>query len=253
MEIIDTRPKKEKAEQKQGKKKTKLKNYTLEKNEEAKNFETTKTNRNVNTVSSKSRTEKKVLEGGELNSGSGKKQSHTDSRIFHSRQTPSEDSCRMHALNAFFGYAKLSKISFSRYCDQFDKLNKLHIGTTKEYFTVMENGDTIFSFIIQEIFKSKNSFDNQPLHKTLYLPKNTKYIYEELENTDNNFILDGYFEFTDLHVWYTKRLQNDNQNSSKWFLIDSIEKKVKIYSSCPIDIGLGHIIVWTRSNEIQKL
>jgi hypothetical protein len=136
----------------------------------------------------------------------------------------------MHALNAFFGFPKLSINAFNKYSDEFDKQHKMRVGTTKNYFVVPEGDDNnnIFSFIIEKLCKGK--------FLTKYFAMGCADVCDYLEEVIE--VLDGFIEFTEGHVWYTKKSGNS------WFIIDCIEKKVKQARNNPLDTGLGHVLVW---------
>jgi hypothetical protein len=159
------------------------------------------------------------------------------SQVYHPRQSPNGDNCRLHALNAFFGFQKLSLGAFNKYSDEFDKLHKLHIGATKTYFILPkcdgDKEDNIFSFIIDKLTKGKFA--------TKYFPMRSEEVCDFLDIVGDS--LEGFIEFTESHVWYTRKSGN------YWFIIDCIEKRVKQARNNPLDTGLGHVLIWNVTSD----
>ena len=119
----------------------------------------------------------------------------------------SGDLCRMHSLNAYFGYNRLNKSKFIEYCSKYDTVIK---GLQNETMDGFSEGRCIISYIL-DILESKyvflipiNSYSNA--RKDIDIKRYNKFIYK----------LNGFFEFNKGHVWYNKNI------NEKWYKIDSI-------------------------------
>ena len=90
--------------------------------------------------------------------------------------------CRMHALNAFFGYAKINSNLFDKYCNEFDKENKKYNLTTscKEFDLINSNQSNIISYILKRHGIWTQYFAlNQLYNKSIELPNHlvNKFIF----------------------------------------------------------------------------
>ena len=119
----------------------------------------------------------------------------------------SGDLCRMHSLNAYFGYNRLNKSTFIEYCSKYDTVIK---GLQNETMDGFSEGRCIISYIL-DILESKyiflipiNSYSNA--RKDIDIKRYNKLIYN----------LNGFFEFNKGHVWYNKNINGN------WYKIDSI-------------------------------
>jgi len=119
----------------------------------------------------------------------------------------SGDLCRMHSLNAYFGYNRLNKSTFIEYCSKYDNVIK---GLQNESMDGFSEGRCIISYIL-DILESKyvflipiNSYSNA--RKDIDIKRYNKLISN----------LNGFFEFNKGHVWYNKHI------NERWYKIDSI-------------------------------
>ena len=119
----------------------------------------------------------------------------------------SGDLCRMHSLNAYFGYNRLNKSTFIEYCSKYDTVIK---GIQNETMDGFSEGRCIISYVL-DIIESKyvflipiNSYSNA--RKDINIKRYNKLIYN----------LNGFFEFNKGHVWYNKNINGN------WYKIDSI-------------------------------
>jgi len=119
----------------------------------------------------------------------------------------SGDLCRMHSLNAYFGYNRLNKSTFIEYCSKYDTVIK---GLNNQTMDGFSEGRCIISYVL-DIIESKYVF-LIPIHsysnarKDINIKRYNKLIYN----------LNGFFEFNKGHVWYNKNINGN------WYKIDSI-------------------------------
>lgn len=117
------------------------------------------------------------------------------------------DLCRLHSINAYFGFRCLKETDFFKLCDEYDNIIK---GLKTDSMDGFSEGRCIISYILQKL-------DN----KFLFLIPIKSY-----ENSRNNIDIDRYsklissitnvFEFNKNHVWINRQISN------KWYKIDSI-------------------------------
>ena len=117
------------------------------------------------------------------------------------------DLCRLHSINAYFGFRCLKETDFFKLCDEYDNIIK---GLKTNSMDGFSEGRCIISHILQKL-------DN----KFLFLIPIKSY-----DNSRNTIDIDRYsklissitnvFEFNKNHVWINKQINN------KWYKIDSI-------------------------------
>lgn len=119
--------------------------------------------------------------------------------------------CRMHAINAFYGYKKYNIDEFNLLCNEYDtEKNKLYNGiiSCKLFDLIYSDQQNIISYIIHKT------------HYTKYYPIN--YIYLNKISKDdfycihNDADLTSFFIYNDAHIWLIKK------HSNKWYNVDSI-------------------------------
>ena len=147
-----------------------------------------------------------------------------NSNIYWERQ--SGDLCRLHSINAYFGFKKLDQNSFFNYCSEYDELIK---GLKTQGMDGFSEGRCIISYILDKL-DSKYIF---------LIPINS---YNGIRNhididRYNKLIpkLLCYFEFNKGHVWINKKI------NGIWYKIDSISG-VNIIDS-PIIKNNGYLLV----------
>ena len=118
------------------------------------------------------------------------------------------DLCRLHSLNAYFGYQKLTEKEFYDYCDEYDKIIK---GLDSKKMDGFAEGRCIINYII-DIIENKYTL-TIPLNTSKNSREFTDIIrYKKLINSK----VKNYFEFNKNHVWLNKKKDN------KWWKLDSI-------------------------------
>lgn len=124
------------------------------------------------------------------------------------------DLCRLHSLNAYFGYQKITEKEFFDYCDEYDKIIE---GLDSKKMDGFAEGRCIINYIIDVI---ENKY-------TLTIPLNTSKNSREFidiiryKKLINKKII-NYFEFNKTHVWLNKKKDN------KWWKLDSISGIINI-------------------------
>ena len=147
-----------------------------------------------------------------------------NSNIYWERQ--SGDLCRLHSINAYFGFKKLDQNSFFNYCSEYDGIIK---GLKTQGMDGFSEGRCIISYILDKL-DSKYIF---------LIPINS---YNGIRNhididRYNKLIpkLLCYFEFNKGHVWINKKI------NGIWYKIDSISGVNRIDS--PIIKNNGYLLV----------
>lgn len=126
--------------------------------------------------------------------------------MYYERQRGSM--CRLHSLNAYFGFKKLDDSDFLDLCEEYDTIIK---GLESKRMDGFAEGRCIINYIIDKI-------DNK---YTLTIPIKSYKNSREFINLDyyKNIIdknINHFFEFNTNHVWLNKKKNN------KWWKIDSI-------------------------------
>lgn len=114
--------------------------------------------------------------------------------------------CRLHSLNAYFGYKKISEIEFANYCIEYDKYIKNYYGETinSENYDIFPTYSLI-SYIIYQIEKKYCHFI--PIGEL----NNESITLEKIINKTTSF-----FVFNQKHVYTIKIYEG------KWNKIDSL-------------------------------
>jgi len=123
------------------------------------------------------------------------------------------DLCRLHSINAYFGYKKLCKIEFLKYCKEYDNLISGLKTTEMDGFS---EGRCIISYILDKL-------DNKYLFLIPIKSYNGIRNHIDIERyckIMNN--INGLFEFNKGHVWLNKKIDG------YWYKIDSISGVNKI-------------------------
>lgn len=119
------------------------------------------------------------------------------------------DLCRIHALNAYFGYNKIDEKTFNDYCNEYDKLIK---GLNSRNMDGFAEGRNIISYILDKL-------DNK---YCVYIPiyvSNNSYKYVDINRYKKKIFekkIKFYFEFNKNHVWLVRYYQN------QYYKLDSI-------------------------------
>lgn len=147
-----------------------------------------------------------------------------NSNIYYEKQQG--DLCRLHSINAYFGYKKLDQSDFFKYCSEYDELIK---GLKTQGMDGFSEGRCIISYILDKL-DSKYIF---------LIPINSyNGIRNHIDiNRYNKLIptLWCYFEFNKGHVWLNKKI------NGIWYKIDSISGVNRIDS--PIIKNNGYLLV----------
>lgn len=147
-----------------------------------------------------------------------------NSNIYWERQ--SGDLCRLHSINAYFGFKKLDHNSFFKYCSEYDDVIK---GLKTQGMDGFSEGRCIISYILDKLDSKYiflipiNSYNGIRNH--IDIDRYTKLIPK----------LWCYFEFNKGHVWLNKKI------NGIWYKIDSISGVNRIDN--PIIKNNGYLIV----------
>jgi hypothetical protein len=128
-----------------------------------------------------------------------------DHTIFWERQIG--NLCRLHSINAYFGYKKIDESDFFKYCSEYDEVIN---GLKTVDMDGFSEGRCVISYILDKL-------DN----KYMFLIPINSYngIRNEIDIERYNKLIklvDGFFEFNKGHVWFNKKM------NGKWYKIDSI-------------------------------
>ena len=125
--------------------------------------------------------------------------------IYYEKQNG--DLCRLHSINAYFGFQKLKITDFNNLCDEYDSIIKGLVSKNMDGFA---EGRSIVSYILDKLDKKYimlipiNSYLNSRVHLNLNY-------YEKIIK-----LVDYFFEFNKNHIWFNKKINNI------WYKIDSI-------------------------------
>jgi hypothetical protein len=128
-----------------------------------------------------------------------------NSNIYWERQRG--DLCRLHSINAYFGFKKIDETEFFKYCSEYDEIIK---GLKTVGMDGFSEGRCIISYILDKIDKQYvflipiNSYNG--VRNEIDIERYTKLIK----------LVKGFFEFNKGHVWFNKKINGN------WYKIDSI-------------------------------
>jgi len=117
------------------------------------------------------------------------------------------DLCRLHSINAYFGYKKIDDKEFLKYCSEYDEVIK---GLKTVSMDGFSEGRCIISYILDKLDKQYvylipiNSYNGARSH--IDIERYNKLIK----------LVNGFFEFNKGHVWFNKKMNGN------WYKIDSI-------------------------------
>tara|TARA_B110000495_G_C22994630_1_gene586153 strand:- start:274 stop:1011 length:738 start_codon:yes stop_codon:yes gene_type:complete len=145
------------------------------------------------------------------------------------------DMCRLHSLNAYFGYKKLIEEDFFNYCDEYDQIIE---GLESKRMDGFSEGRCIINYIIDKL---ENVY-------TLTIPINLFENSREFIDTSHyKHLIDtkitSFFEFNKTHIWLNKK------QDGKWWKIDSLSGVIHIN---PNIRNNGLIIVFEDSDLLIK-
>jgi hypothetical protein len=147
-----------------------------------------------------------------------------NSNIYWERQRG--DLCRLHSINAYFGFKKLDDSDFFNYCSEYDEIIK---GLKTQGMDGFSEGRCIISHILDKL-DSKYIF--------LIPIKSYNGIRNEIDIDRYNKLIPKlwcYFEFNKGHVWINKKI------NGIWYKIDSISGINRIDS--PIIKNNGYLLI----------
>ena len=143
--------------------------------------------------------------------------------IYHESQIGNY--CRLHSLNAFFGFKKYSINEFSKFCDEYDIINKnlYNINSScKTFDLISSNQQNIISYILKKNFIYSKFYPLNFLYQSNNIIKD-----EEILNKQLLYILEKisrFFIYNQNHIWVIKKYNNE------WYEIDSLRGVNKIYT-----------------------
>lgn len=131
--------------------------------------------------------------------------------------------CRMHALNAFFGKAKITPSEFDQYCSDFDQDNKKYNSTTscRDFDLVNSNQSNVVSYVL----KRHGIWTQYYALNQLNMTNNNYAEFKLPDHVTGNFI----FVYNPGHIWGIK-FQN-----GAWWKLDSL-------SPIPTQVNLNQIL-----------
>ena len=147
-----------------------------------------------------------------------------NSNIYCERQDG--DLCRLHSINAYFGFKKLEQSDFFNYCIEYDEIIK---GLKTECMDGFSEGRCIISYILEKL-------DNKYIF--LIPIKSYNGIRNHIDIDRYNKLISKlwcYFEFNKGHVWINKKI------NGIWYKIDSISGVNRIDS--PTIKNNGYLLV----------
>ena len=157
------------------------------------------------------------------------------------------NNCRIHSLNAYFGFQKITEHSFENYCNEYDMIIPGLKSIKMDGFAECRS---IISFIIDKYhnkFVQLVPINLRNVHKKNRDEWNYDRFTEHMTNLRDGIL--GYFEFNKDHVWYNKKIDG------KWYKIDSLSGISEI--NHPKKFGEnGYLLIFEKNlilNEIYFL
>ena len=117
------------------------------------------------------------------------------------------DLCRLHSINAYFGYKKIDEDEFFKYCSEYDEVIK---GLKTIDMDGFAEGRCIISYILDKL-------DKQYVYLIPINTYNGARSHIDIERYNKLIkLVNGFFEFNKGHVWFNKKINGN------WYKIDSI-------------------------------
>lgn len=165
--------------------------------------------------------------------------------------------CRLHSLNGYFGYEKISTNMWEKYMEEYDGVSKKRYNTNtscRQYDLINSGGQTIISWILMQ-HGIYSKYVAPGGHCTQVLEKNQQWV----------------FVFNEGHIWGIRYYEPHKQ----WFKVDSIggisSYDIRALSSCKegliiptmprseftrlgnlISCEIGHNDICTYLNQLLK-
>jgi hypothetical protein len=147
-----------------------------------------------------------------------------NSNIYWERQRG--DLCRLHSINAYFGFKKIDESEFFKWCDKYDNIIK---GLKTQGMDGFSEGRCIISYILEQM---ENTY-------VFLIPMNSyNGVRNDIDIDRYNKLIPKlwcYFEFNKGHVWLNKK------HNGQWYKIDSISGVNRIDS--PTIKNNGYLLV----------
>lgn len=125
--------------------------------------------------------------------------------------------CRLHALNAFFGKAKITEPEFKRYAGEMDEhmRRKYHVESCcLEFDAVFADHNSLVVYVLKKFGYYARYLAINELHKDL--DKNGKTLESHLTDLAGDF----FFIYNANHIWGAKRVVHFDESES-WYAVDS--------------------------------
>lgn len=129
--------------------------------------------------------------------------------------------CRLHSLNAFFGYRKYTASDFIKICNEYDieknKIYNLKI-SCKSFDVINSDQQNIISYILH----NNNKYTKYYPINYIYLNKISKDEFYEIHNLND---LSIFFIYNENHIYVIKKHNN------RWYTVDSLTgiSEIKCY------------------------
>lgn len=167
----------------------------------------------------------------------GTPQKMSSGQIYYQRQQGGL--CRMHAINAFFGYEKLSSRQFYKFIKEYDSVLKLRFNVSiscEKFDLVNSDQHTLVSYILKRHkiyarYYALNAVYGKPIDQ------------ETITQCKYNFI----FVYNQFHIWGMK------QHQGQWYKVDSMSGVRKYpLSNLYHEKNIGLIIPLNMKYEFEK-
>lgn len=113
--------------------------------------------------------------------------------LYHEKQY--RNYCRCHALHNLFGKKLVSYTDFDRLCDEFDRMHKYDVGTSRRNYYFINNGgtDNIFGHVLQskQIAVGMNHYDYYRTKQIKLHPKSIGLLLYSHSHTYCARLIDG--------------------------------------------------------------
>jgi hypothetical protein len=114
--------------------------------------------------------------------------------------------CRLHVLNAFFGFEKISETQFNLYISEYDQdyMKKYNISSCKSFDIISSDQKNIVSYILKKHSIYTRYFACNQLHGI------------NIKSIIDTSVGEFFFAYTESHIYGFRKKNN------KWYIVDSI-------------------------------
>ena len=144
--------------------------------------------------------------------------------------------CRLHSLNAFFGFEKISESQFNLYMSEYDQeyMKKYNISSCKSFDIISSDQKNIVSYILKKNNIYTRYFACNQLHGI------------NIKSIIDTSIGDFFFAYTESHIYGFRKKDN------KWYRVDSMGGVRLININVINQKNMGYIFIVDIKKEFYR-